>query len=80
MDAFIARTGYKRSLVEQHPRKWTAQAAHVNHDRENPEAELVALCLPCHRRYDNPQMLPGLRESERKKQSPERSEPFRAGM
>jgi hypothetical protein len=67
MDDFIARTGYKRSLVEKHPRKWTAQAAHVNHDRENSEAELVALCLPCHRRYDNPQMAQ-IKHLERERQ------------
>jgi hypothetical protein len=67
LDAFIARTGYKRALVEQHPRKWTAQAAHLNHDPENPEAELVALCLPCHRRYDNPQMA-RIKHLERERQ------------
>jgi hypothetical protein len=27
-------------------------AAHVNHDPENPEAELKALCPACHMKYD----------------------------
>ncbi|MEN8444051.1 MAG: hypothetical protein ABG776_03445 [Cyanobacteria bacterium J06555_13] len=56
LEAFIVRTGYPSAQVKAHPRRWSAQAAHINHDRENPDAELIALCLPCHRRYDNPQM------------------------
>ena len=53
---FIARTGYENSLVEEHPRRWSLQAAHLNHDPENENAELIALCLSCHRQYDNRQM------------------------
>lgn len=32
--------------------KAVIQAAHVNHDPENPHAELIALCKQCHMRYD----------------------------
>jgi hypothetical protein len=27
--------------------------AHVDHDPENENARLTALCVPCHRHYDN---------------------------
>jgi hypothetical protein len=37
-------------------------AAHVNHDPENPEAELKALCPACHMKYD--------RQTERTPASP----------
>src|SRR5260370_39512756 len=30
------------------------QAAHVNHDPKNARAKLIALCKPCHLRYDAP--------------------------
>lgn len=53
---FILRTGYDQVSVEEHPRRWSLQAAHLNHDPENEDAELLALCLPCHRQYDNAQM------------------------
>ena len=53
---FIARTGYEKAEVEAHPRRWSLQTAHVNHDPENKAAELIALCVTCHRQYDNRQM------------------------
>ena len=31
----------------------TLTAAHVDHDPENEDARLTALCVPCHRHYDN---------------------------
>ena len=31
----------------------TLTAAHVDHDPENKDARLTALCVPCHLRYDN---------------------------
>ena len=33
--------------------KRTLTVAHVDHDPENENARLTALCNPCHRRYDN---------------------------
>ena len=33
--------------------KRTLTVAHVDHDPENEHARLTALCVPCHRRYDN---------------------------
>ncbi len=53
---FIARTGYEKAEVEAHPRRWTLQTAHLNHDPENEAAALIALCVTCHRQYDNRQM------------------------
>ena len=29
-------------------------AAHVNHDPKKPRAKLIALCKPCHLKYDGP--------------------------
>jgi 5-methylcytosine-specific restriction endonuclease McrA len=34
--------------------KAVIQAAHVNHDPANQRAKLIALCKPCHLRYDGP--------------------------
>ena len=31
----------------------TLTAAHLDHDPENEHARLTALCVPCHRCYDN---------------------------
>lgn len=36
--------------------RFTLTTAHLNHDPENPEAELAALCSVCHCRYDLKQM------------------------
>jgi hypothetical protein len=36
----------------RHPRQYTLTTAHINHDPENPDAELRAWCAPCHLRYD----------------------------
>jgi len=33
--------------------KRTLTVAHLDHDPENKYARLTALCVPCHRRYDN---------------------------
>ena len=35
-----------------HPQRYTLTTAHINHDPENPQAELRAWCAPCHARYD----------------------------
>lgn len=32
--------------------KYTLTTAHIDHDPENPNARLLALCAPCHRKYD----------------------------
>lgn len=32
--------------------KSTLTVAHLDHDPENPDARLAALCAPCHLRYD----------------------------
>ena len=53
---FIARTSYEQTKVEAHPQRWALQTAHLNHDPENEDAELIALCVTCHRQYDNRQM------------------------
>jgi hypothetical protein len=34
--------------------KAVIQAAHVNHDPERARAKLIALCKPCHLKYDGP--------------------------
>ena len=54
--AFVARTGNDPAQVKAHPQRWSLQTAHLNHDPENEAAELIALCIPCHRQYDNRQM------------------------
>ena len=36
--------------------KFTLTVAHLDHDPENPNARLAALCAPCHCRYDLRQM------------------------
>lgn len=64
---FIIRTGYDRVLVRAHPRRWLLQTAHLNHDPENESAELLALCVPCHRLYDNTQMAK-IKNLERERQ------------
>lgn len=40
----------------RHPRRYVLTTAHVNHDPENPQAELRAWCAPCHARYDLKEM------------------------
>mgnify|MGYP001154917311 CR=1 FL=1 len=37
---------------KSHPHRWTMSVAHLNHDPENPNAELEAMCSACHLRYD----------------------------
>ena len=37
--------------------------AHLNHDVENPEAELAVLCSACHLNYDRPIHLAHMREA-----------------
>jgi hypothetical protein len=34
------------------PRRFTLTVAHLDHDPENPNARLKALCISCHGRYD----------------------------
>ena len=34
------------------PQRFTLTVSHTNHDPWNPNAELRALCTPCHCRYD----------------------------
>ncbi len=64
---FVARTGYELAQVKAHPQRWSLQTAHLNHDPENEAAELIALCIPCHRQYDNRQMA-RIRALERERQ------------
>lgn len=64
---FISRSGYPSASVEAHPRRWSLQTAHLNHDPENESAELIALCVPCHRLYDNKQMAK-IKNLERERQ------------
>lgn len=40
---------------DRHPQKWTLTVAHLDHDPENPDARLMAMCAPCHRKYDGKQ-------------------------
>ena len=43
------------ALVESHkgmPYIIYLHAAHKNHDQDNPEPELLCLCISCHARYD----------------------------
>jgi hypothetical protein len=52
---FCVRQGWtvgEAIAASQHPKRYELDAAHVNHDPENPEAELVAWCNPCHCRND----------------------------
>ena len=53
---FLTRTPDDPKSVTAHPQRWALTVAHLNHDPENLNADLVALCVPCHRRYDNAQM------------------------
>jgi hypothetical protein len=64
---YIARTGYDREAVKAHPRRWRLTVAHLNHDPENPQADLAVLCVPCHRHYDNRQM-PRIKHLNRERQ------------
>ncbi|MEL7315571.1 MAG: HNH endonuclease [Cyanobacteria bacterium J06559_3] len=42
--------------MAEHPNRYVLTTAHLNHDPENPDAELRAWCAPCHCRYDLAQM------------------------
>ena len=37
---------------DMRPQRFTLTVSHTNHDPWNPDAELRALCAPCHCRYD----------------------------
>ena len=56
LSRFIERTGYPAAAIKAHPQRWPLTVSHPNHDPANPNAKLIALCIPCHRAYDNPQM------------------------
>lgn len=56
LEAFITRTNYDGPAVKGHPRRWILTTAHLDHDPGNPKARLAALCVPCHRAYDNRHM------------------------
>lgn len=56
LEAFIGRSQYDAATVRQHPRRWILTTAHLDHDPENPKARLAALCVSCHRAYDNRHM------------------------
>lgn len=52
---FCGRLGWtvgKAIAASAHPKRYELNCAHVNHDPENPEAELKAWCNPCHCRND----------------------------
>ena len=38
--------------ANRYPQRFTLTVSHTNHDPWNPDAELRALCTPCHCRYD----------------------------
>jgi 5-methylcytosine-specific restriction endonuclease McrA len=68
-DEYIADTGRTDKVV--------IQAAHLDHDPENPRARLMALCKQCHMRYDGRiHSIKGLRTKKRKK----REEAIQAGQ
>ncbi len=50
---FINRTGYDDLTVRKHPIRWCLTVAHLNHIEEDCRSEnLMAMCAPCHLRYD----------------------------
>lgn len=51
---------------EPHIQRFRLTVAHLDHDPENPNARLAALCAPCHCRYDLKQM-PRKRQIERER-------------
>lgn len=56
---FVIRIGWtvgEAIAASQHPTRWVLTTAHLNHDPENPHAELRAWCAPCHCRYDLAQL------------------------
>ena len=68
-DEYIADTGRADKVV--------IQAAHLDHDPENPRARLMALCKQCHMRYDGPMhSRKGLQTKKRKT----REEAIQAGQ
>ncbi|MGG6295247.1 HNH endonuclease [Leptolyngbya sp. AN02str] len=57
--AFLLRlnvTVGEAATMSEHPTRYVLTTAHLNHDPENPDAELRAWCAPCHCRYDLAQM------------------------
>lgn len=49
------------------PQRFTLTVAHLDHDPENPNARLAALCAPCHCRYDAPMKAAKRRAKQVKK-------------
>ncbi len=47
----------------------TLTVAHLDHDPENPEARLLAMCAPCHLRYD------AAEKARRRKERSRRNDP-----
>lgn len=50
-----------------HPQRFTLTVAHLDHDPENPDARLAALCAPCHLRYDAPMKAAKRKNKQAKK-------------
>ena len=54
--------------IHAHPQRFTLTAAHLDHDPENPDARLAAMCAPCHLRYDAPRKAAERRAKKREGQ------------
>lgn len=55
----------------------TLTAAHLDHDPENPDARLMAMCAPCHLRYDAAEK--GKRRKERSRRKDPQMKLFERG-
>ncbi len=56
---FVRRAGFtvaEAIAASHHPKRYELDAAHVNHDPENLDADIRAWCNPCHCRYDLAQL------------------------
>lgn len=58
LDLFVKRVAYLPvEEVFEHPQRWTLTVAHLNHiPSDCSRSNLMALCAPCHCRYDLSQM------------------------
>ncbi|MEM9219544.1 MAG: HNH endonuclease, partial [Cyanobacteria bacterium P01_F01_bin.150] len=54
--------------IMEAPGRFVLTVAHLDHDPENPNARLKALCAPCHCRYDiSPQQMARKRFAKRER-------------
>jgi len=53
--------------VDAHPIRFILTVHHPNHDKDNPDAVLIALCSGCHLRADAPHHAQNARETRRRK-------------